>query len=153
LSLRELAEPKPRRKRFTRTLNRKQIRRMRKRGYDAERELVKKFRSAGFRALRVPVSAPSNEPLPDVFAIKDESILACEVKSQERYAYFKRKQLDKLHRFLEIHRFYPNRFAVLAAKFRYKGWVYAIAQKPDDYSLRVGQGMVFRELLKNINAV
>jgi Holliday junction resolvase len=124
---------------------------MKKRGYDAERELVKKFRAAGFRALRIPVSAPSNEPLPDVFAIKDETILACEVKSQERYAYFKRKQIDKLHRFLKIHRLYPKRFAILAAKFRYKGWFYAISKEPNDYSLRVGQGMAFRELLNTIN--
>ena len=39
LSLRDLAEPKSKRKRFTRILNRKQIRRMKKRGYDAERVL------------------------------------------------------------------------------------------------------------------
>lgn len=153
MSLRDLAEPKPKRERYTRTLSRKQIRRMKKRGYDAERELVKKFRGAGFKALRVPVSAPSSEPLPDVFAIKDEIIVACEVKSHERYAYFKRKQIDKLHEFLEIHRLYPRRFAILAAKFRYKGWVYSIAKGPDDYSLRVGQGLSFRELLGNITSI
>lgn len=150
MSLRDLADKKPKRKRFTRTLSRKQVRRMKKRGYDAERELVKMLREAGFDALRVPVSAPSNEPLPDVFAIKENTILACEVKSQDRYAYFKRKQVVKLHEFLKIHCIYPKRFAVMAAKFKYKGWVFGIADKPGDYSLRVGQGIGLRELLKTV---
>ena len=150
MSLRDLVKAKPKRERFTRTLNRDQVRRMKKRGYDAERELVKMFRGAGFHALRVPVSAPSNEPLPDVFAIRGKTILAFEVKSQERYAYYKRKQVVKLHEFLKIHRIYPNRHAVLAGKFRYKGWFFALADKPGDYSLRIGQGMSFRELLTAI---
>jgi len=148
LSLRDLADTRPKRQRFTRTLDRVQIRRMKKRGYDAERELVKKFRGAGFDALRVPVSAPSNEPLPDVFAIRGDAILACEVKSQKRYCYYKRKQVQKLHEFLEIHRIYPTRLAVLAAKIKYKGWVFKVAEKPGDYSLRIGQGISFSDLLK-----
>ncbi len=150
MSLRDLAETRPKRQRFTRTLDRAQIRRMKKRGYDAERELVKKLREAGFDALRIPVSAPSNEPLPDVFAIKGDTILACEVKSQNRYTYYKRKQVAKLHEFLEIHRIYPKRFTVLAAKFKYKGWVFDIAERPGDYSLRVGRGISFRDLLKRV---
>jgi len=150
LSLRDLVKAKPKRERFTRTLNRDQVRRMKKRGYDAERELVKMLREAGFDALRVPVSAPSNEPLPDVFAIKGKTILSCEVKAQVRYVYYKRKQVAKLHEFLDIHRIYPKRFAVLAAKFKYKGWVFEIAEKPGDYSLRVGQGISFKDLLKRV---
>ena len=148
MSLRDLADSRPKRQRFTRTLDRRQVRRMKKRGYDAERELVKMLRGAGFDALRVPVSAPSNEPLPDVFAIRGETILSCEVKSQERYAYYKRKQVKKLFEFLEIHRIYPKRLAVLAAKFKYKGWVFMVAEKPGDYSLRIGQGIGFRDLVK-----
>lgn len=122
---------------------------MKKRGYDAERELVHKLRDNGFKALRVPVSAPSNEPLPDVFAIRANTILAFEVKSQVRYVYYKRNQVLKLHEFLDIHCIYPNRLAVLAAKFKYKGWVFKIAEKPGDYSLRLGQGISFRDLLKH----
>ena len=121
---------------------------MKKRGYDAERELVKMFRDAGFEALRVPVSAPSNEPLPDIFAIRGDTIIACEVKSQERYVYYKRKQVKKLHEFLDIHKIYPVKLAVLAAKFKYKGWAFEVAEKPDDYSLRLGHGISFRDLLK-----
>jgi len=148
MSLRDLASTKPKRQRFTRTLDRVQVRRMKKRGYDAERELVKKLREAGFSALRVPVSAPSNEPLPDVFAIRGNTIIAFEVKSQARYAYYKRKQLDKLFEFLEIHKIYPKRMAVLAAKFRYKGWVFLTIDKPGDYSLRSQDGVSFRDLMK-----
>ena len=148
MSLRDLANTKPKRQRFTRTLDRAQIRSMKKRGYDAERELVKMLRKVGFAALRVPVSAPSNEPLPDVFAIRGKTILAFEAKSQQRYAYYKRKQLDKLFEFLEIHRIYPKRLAVLAAKFKYKGWVFQVIDKPGDYSLRIGGGISFRELMK-----
>jgi Holliday junction resolvase len=148
MSLRDLANTKPKRQRFTRTLDRAQVRRMKKRGYDAERELVKKLRGAGFAALRVPVSAPSNEPLPDVFAIRGRAILAFEVKSQARYAYYKRKQITKLFEFLEIHKIYPERLAVLAAKFKYKGWVFQVIEKPGDFSLRIGGGISFRELMK-----
>jgi Holliday junction resolvase len=150
LSLRDLATDKPKRSRFTRTLDRRQVRRMKKRGYDAERELVHKLRDAGFDAIRIPVSAPSKEPLPDVFAVRDDIILAFEVKSQERYAYYKRNQVLKLHEFLDIHRLYPRRLAVLAAKFKYKGWVFKIADKPGDYSLRLGQGISFRDLIKSV---
>lgn len=148
MSLRDLAKGQEKRTRFTRTLSRKQIRSMKKRGYDAERELVHKLRDSGFNALRVPVSAPSREPLPDVFAIKDDVIIAFEVKSQERYAYYKRNQVMKLHEFLDIHRIYPKRLAVLAAKFKYKGWRFEVAEKVGDYSLRLGDGMSLRELIK-----
>lgn len=150
MSLRDLANKKPKRKRFRRILTRKEVRRIKKKGYDAERELVHKLREAGFDALRVPVSAPSREPLPDVFAIKGDAILAFEVKSQQRYAYYKRDQVEKLHEFLEIHRIYPRRFAVLAAKFKYRGWTFAISEEPGDYSLRLGRGTSFRDLVKKL---
>ena len=84
----------------------KEVRRRKKRGYDAEREIVNKLREAGFMAVRIPVSAPSSEPLPDAFAVKGDWILAMEVKSQERYAYFKKGQVEKIYQFLEIHRLY-----------------------------------------------
>jgi len=147
VSLRDLAGDKPKRSRYTRMLTRKEVRRIKKRGYDAERELVHKLRDAGFDALRVPVSAPSSEPFPDVFAVKGDVILAFEVKSQQRYAYYKRGQVEKLHEFLKIHRFYPRRVAVLAAKFRYRGWAFLIAEKPGDYAIRIGQGITFKDLV------
>lgn len=82
MSLRDIANKKPKRKRFRRILTRKEIKRMKK-GYDAERELVYKLRKVGFDALRVPISAPSREPLPDGLAIKGDAgpkILQLEVR-------------------------------------------------------------------------
>ncbi len=151
MSLRDLAEgKKPKRERFTRNLTRREVRAIKKRGYDAEREVVKMFRDAGYDALRVPVSAPSREPFPDVFAVKGDSVVALEVKCQTRYTYYKRDQVSKLHEFLEIHRYYPRRFAVLAAKFKYKGWRFRIAEEVGDYTIKVGEGLSFEDLLNRI---
>lgn len=152
MSLRDLASPKKKpRKRYTRTLSAKQVRAMKKRGYDAERELVHMLRDIGYDAIRVPVSAPSKEPLPDVFAVKDDSILSIEVKAQERYAYYKKDQVKKLFEFLEMHKIYPRRYAVLAGKFRYKGWWFDIAEKIDDYMIKIDKGMTWNELLTKIS--
>ena len=124
---------------------------MKKRGYDAERELVHMFRDVGYDAIRVPVSAPSSEPLPDVFAIKGDVILSIEVKAQERYAYYKKDQVKKLFEFLEIHKIYPRRYAILAGKFKYKGWWFDIAVKLDDYIIKKDQGMTWSDLLAKIS--
>lgn len=153
MSLRDIASPKKKqpRQRYTRQLTAKQVRAMKKRGYDAERELVHMLRDVGYSAIRVPVSAPSREPLPDVFAIKDDSILSIEVKAQERYAYYKRDQVQKLFEFLEIHKIYPRKYAVLAAKFKYKGWWFDIATQLGDYMIKIDKGMTWNELLAKIS--
>lgn len=147
MSLRDIANPKKRRERFTRTLTGKQVRAMKKRGYDAERELVAMMREVGFDAVRVPVSAPSTEPLPDVFAVKDKTVVAFEVKSQLRYSYYKADQIAKLNGFLDMHKLYPRRYAVIAGKFKYKGWCFNIAERPGDYTLKTGEGLTFKELI------
>jgi len=150
VSLRDIANPKKRRERFTRTLTGKQVRAMKKRGYDAERELVKMMREVGFDAVRVPVSAPSTEPLPDVFAVKDRTVVAFEVKSQLKYSYYKADQIAKLNGFLNIHKLYPRRYAVIAGKFKYKGWCFNIAERPGDYTLKTGEGLTFKELIAKL---
>jgi len=150
VSLRDLAKPKLIHSKFTRTLTGRQVRAMKKRGYDAERELVGMMRDNGFDAIRVPVSAPSNEALPDVFAIKDKTIVAFEVKSQLRYSYYKASQVDKLLKYLEIHRIYPRRYAVLAGKYKYKGWRFMVVEKLGDYTLKPGEGLSLVELVAKI---
>ncbi len=150
MSLRDIANPKKRRERFTRTLTGKQVRAMKKRGYDAERELVAMMREVGFDAVRVPVSAPSTEPLPDVFAVKDKTVVAFEVKSQLKYSYYKADQIAKLNGFLNIHKLYPRRYAVIAGKFKYKGWCFNIAERPGDYTLKTGEGLTFKELIAKL---
>jgi Holliday junction resolvase len=152
MSLRDLATPKKKpRHRYTRQLSAKDVRAMKKRGYDAERELVHMFRDEGYDAIRIPVSAPSKEPLPDVFAVKEDSILSIEVKSQARYAYYKAHQVQKLFEFLDIHKIYPRKYAVLAAKFKYKGWWFDVAEKNQDYMIKINQGLTWNELLNKIS--
>jgi len=112
--------------------------------------MVHMLRDKGYKAIRIPVSAPSNEPLPDVFAVKDDAILSIEVKSQVRYIYVKKAQVLKLFEFLEIHKIYPRRYAIIAAKFKYKGWCFDIVDKPDDYTLKIGGGLSFNELLSKV---
>ena len=126
MSLREIAAPKkkaPFKKKYTRQLTAKQVRAMKKRGYDAERELVHMFRDVGYSAVRIPVSAPSKEPLPDVFAIKDDAILSIEVKSQVRYAYYKSHQVVKLFEFLDMHKIYPQEVRRAGCQVQVQGMV------------------------------
>lgn len=140
MSLRDLAAKKGRRGgRRGRVLTLREIRRMKKRGYQAERDLVKKLRELGFKSVRIPVSAPSNEPLPDVFAVRGDCIVAFEVKAPSRgRAYFPRDQVKKLFDFLDMFYAYPNRVAVLAAKFPHK-WIFKRAYEVDDYLISRGE--------------
>jgi Holliday junction resolvase len=58
---------------------------------------VHRLRVNGFKAVRVPVSAPSGEPLPDVLATKGDLLVAFEVKAPKaERAYFPREQVEKL---------------------------------------------------------
>ena len=139
MSLRDLAlkgrDGKKGRRRRGRSLTSKESRSMRRRGYDAERDLVRKLRSLGFKALRVPTSAPSSEPLPDVFATLEDGILAVEVKaSRGDKVYFNSKQVKKLFDFLEMFDVYRRKVAMLAGKFPYK-WVFREVKEVDDYVL------------------
>jgi Holliday junction resolvase len=76
------------------------IRRWRKRGFYSENALVKLLQKNGYKAVRVPVSNPSLNPLPDIIARKNVDIYAFEVKSAKYYAYFPKLQVEKLFRFL-----------------------------------------------------
>jgi len=137
MSLRELAAKSKRKGkgRRGRILTVKEIRRIKKRGYQAERDLVKRLREMGFKSVRVPVSAPSNEPLPDVFATKGDCVLAFEVKAPNaERAYFSKDQVKKLFDFLNMFEIYLVKLAILAAKFPYK-WVFKRIESIDDYSI------------------
>jgi Holliday junction resolvase len=76
------------------------LRRWRKRGFYSENVLVKLLQKNGYNAVRVPVSNPSLNPLPDIMARKGSHIYAFEVKNASYYAYFPKQQIDKLFRFL-----------------------------------------------------
>ena len=101
------------------------IRRWRRRGFYSEAVLVKLLEKNGYNAVRVPVSNPSLNPLPDVIARKDLHVFAFEVKNARYYAYFPRKQIEKLFRFLDqlIPRPKQYKHAVLAAHLG-KKWIF-----------------------------
>lgn len=102
------------------------LRRWRRRGFRSETVLVKMLQKNGYCAVRVPVSNPSVNPLPDVIARRDLHVYAFEVKNVDYYAYFPRKQIEKLFRFLDEMIPIPKQYkhAVLAAhmgkKWRFK---------------------------------
>ncbi len=97
----------------------------RRRGFYSEVVLVKKLKKSGYNAVRVPVSNPSLHPLPDVIARKERDVYAFEVKNAHYYAYFPKKQIDKLFRFL--HELIPGqkeyKHAVIAAHLG-KKWIF-----------------------------
>lgn len=77
------------------------IRRWRKRGFYSENVLVKLLAKNGYHAVRVPVSNPSLNPLPDIIGRKNSHVYAFEVKNARFYAYFPKQQVEKLFRFLD----------------------------------------------------
>ena len=65
----------------------------------------------------MPVSNPSLNPLPDIIARSDLHVYAFEVKNASYYAYFPRRQIEKLFGFLDQFIPIPRQYkhAVLAA--------------------------------------
>jgi Holliday junction resolvase len=101
------------------------IRRWRKRGFYTENALVKLLQKKGYNSVRIPVSNPSLNPLPDIIARKNSDVYAFEVKNAKYYAYFPKQQIEKLFRFLEG--FIPaentQKHAVLSAHLG-KRWIF-----------------------------
>lgn len=101
------------------------IRRWRKRGFYSENALVKLLQRHGYHSVRIPVSNPSLNPLPDIIGRKGSSVYAFEVKNAKYYAYFPKQQIDKLFRFLNelIPIEKEHKHAVLAAHLG-KRWIF-----------------------------
>ena len=101
------------------------LRNWRRRGFYSETVLVKKLKKRGYNAVRVPVSNPSLHPLPDVIARKEQHVYAFEAKNASYYAYFPKKQIDKLFRFLDqlIPGQKEHKHAILAAHLG-KKWIF-----------------------------
>lgn len=110
---------------MARDVDKEAIRRWRRRGFYSENVLVKHLKKSGYNAVRIPVSNPSLNPLPDVIARKDKDIYAFEVKNASYYAYFPKQQVEKLFRFLDefipIERQFKH--AVIAAHLG-KKWIF-----------------------------
>jgi len=108
-----------------REIDKAAIRRWRKRGFYSENALVKLLQKKGYHSVRIPVSNPSLNPLPDIIARKGPNVYAFEVKNARYYAYFPKQQIQKLFRFL--HELIPleneQKHAVLAAHLG-KRWIF-----------------------------
>ncbi len=90
-------------------------------GRNAERELVRILRSYGFNAVRIPTSNSSSNPLPDVFATKDNILLSIEVKSTwQNKVKVEEIQIRKILDFLRM--FPMDGRALLVVKFKGRGW-------------------------------
>lgn len=74
----------------------------RRRGYYSERMLVKKLEEYGYHSVRIPLSNPSMNPLPDVIGRKGNHVYAIEVKNSSYYATIPKEQIKKLFDFLEF---------------------------------------------------
>lgn len=105
--------------------SRRDLRNWRRRGFRSETVLVKMLQKKGYNAVRVPVSNPSLNPLPDIIARRDEHVYAFEVKNVDYYAYFPKRQIDKLFRFLDKLIPIPkeSKHAILAAHMG-KKWIF-----------------------------
>jgi Holliday junction resolvase len=110
---------------MVREVDKDAIRRWRKRGFYSENALVKLLNRNGYHSVRVPVSNPSLNPLPDVMARKGSEMFAFEVKNAKYYAYFPRQQVEKLFKFLDelIPSSNEHKHAVLAAHLG-KKWIF-----------------------------
>ncbi|MEM3873824.1 MAG: hypothetical protein QXU45_01630 [Candidatus Bathyarchaeia archaeon] len=110
---------------MVREVDKEAIRRWRKRGFYSENVLVKLLQKNGYNAVRIPVSNPSLNPLPDVVARKGLHVYAFEVKNAGYYAYFPKQQIEKLFRFLDelIPLDKEHKHAVVAAHLG-KKWVF-----------------------------
>ena len=106
-------------------LDRIRLRRWRKRGFYSENVLVKLLQKHGYNSVRIPVSNPSLNPLPDIMARKGTHSFAFEVKNASYYAYFPKQQIDKLFRFLNelIPADKAHKHAVVAAHLG-KKWLF-----------------------------
>jgi Holliday junction resolvase len=110
---------------MVREVDKDAIRRWRKRGFYSENALVKLLQKNGYYSVRIPVSNPSLNPLPDIMARKDTEVYAFEVKNASYYAYFPKQQVDKLFRFLNelIPATNEHKHAVVAAHLG-KKWIF-----------------------------
>ncbi len=143
MSLRELVKKTHVKPKKGRVLSSNESKRIRSYGHRAERALVKKLRENGFKAVRIPVSASSSEPLPDVFATKGKCLYAFEVKATSAdKVHFDHSQIEKLFSFLAMFEAYEEKMAVLACKFPYK-WVVKSVNEKNEYTIDANEKSTF----------
>jgi len=125
-----------------------------KRGSDAERELLHLLSSRGFAVARVAGSGMMEETDCDLFAGNSKKKYAIEVKlSSEKKKYLRNEQISGLVEFAEKFGLSP----IIAIKFLRQGWWFIEPEKLDktDKALAISledikkRGKSFEEITKN----
>ncbi|PVU78223.1 endonuclease [Sulfolobus islandicus] len=117
-------------------------------GKNAERELVSILRGAGFNAVRIPTSNSSPNPLPDIFATKENTLLSIECKSTwENKVKVKENQVRKLFEFLSM--FTMSGIPIIAVKFKQiHEWRVLIPKKAEDIVVTIDNTISIEDLFK-----
>lgn len=98
----------------------------------AEKELLKLLRKLGYKAIRIPASTTSSDPLPNVLATRGNRIAAFAVKFRSySKAEFRVDRVERLFKFLDLFDAYGERWVVLAVKYP-KKWVFFKVGEPAD---------------------
>ncbi|QGA69241.1 Holliday junction resolvase Hjc [Sulfolobus sp. E11-6] len=117
-------------------------------GKNAERELVAILRGERFNAVRIPTSNSSPNPLPDIFATKENILLSIECKSTwENKVKVKKNQVRKLFDFLSM--FTMNGIPVIAVKFKQiHEWRAIVPEKVEDVIVTIDNSIPIEDLFK-----
>jgi Holliday junction resolvase len=137
------------------------MRNIARRGFQAERDLARKFNRYGFAVIRGPASGRRGKHLkyPDLVALYNKRILVFEVKSisQLKDVYIPREEVDKISRFAKI----ANGEAYIAVKIYREPTVRIIPidklkeTSGDKYRLKkedIEKAMTLEELVMKVKA-
>lgn len=98
-------------------------------GSNAERELIHKFWSVGFAAIRSAGSGSMKYPSPDILVAKDNRILAIECKvTKDSSKYFEKREIDELCEFARIFGAEPQ----VAVKFKGHDWLFLLPSQLEE---------------------
>jgi len=124
----------------------------RKKGFNAERELVKKFKQKGIWATRIPVSG-IRQPLPDVLVAYRGMLHGFEVKSVMKAQRMYKKSFDNTIYWLNAMTQESLRAcAWLAVKFKGNKWrFYKLTNEIEKIDISPNNGYTFTQLLKILN--
>lgn len=90
-----------------------------KKGTDAERDLIHKFWKDGWAAARIAGSGSMKYPSPDIIAGRNGTLYVIECKTTaDKKQYLERKEIEELREFARI----TAAMAYVAVKFKGKDW-------------------------------
>ncbi len=125
------------------------MKKRRRKGFDAERELVRRLKDKGIWATRIPVSGVA-QPLPDVLAVSNGTLHGFEVKSTSNSINFYKKSFDNTILWLEAMRNEKlHAKAWLAVRFLGGKWrFYELTSETEKIEANLNNGLTLSQLLK-----